>query len=81
ELRRSADLRGTPSGPLHTRVAGSEKGRLIFASGQLSVAKPLVSQCSRSAPTTPDHVASEVVTPKSSLSLLTIRADHEASTD
>ncbi|KAF8414802.1 hypothetical protein L210DRAFT_945538 [Boletus edulis BED1] len=79
ELRRSADLRGTPSGPLHARVAGSEQGRLIFASGQLSVAKPPVSQYS--APTTPDHVVSEVVTPKSSLSLLTIRADHEASTD
>ncbi|KAG6379505.1 hypothetical protein JVT61DRAFT_9996 [Boletus reticuloceps] len=79
ELRRSADLRGAPSGPLHARVAGSEQGRLIFASGQLSVVKPPVSQCS--APTTPDHVVSEVVTPKSSLSLLTIRADHEASTD
>ncbi|KAF8139104.1 hypothetical protein EV363DRAFT_1315851 [Boletus edulis] len=58
ELRRSADLRGTPSGPLHARVAGSEQGRLIFASGQLSVAKPPVSQYS--APTTPDHVVSEV---------------------
>ncbi|KAF8432923.1 hypothetical protein L210DRAFT_3633222 [Boletus edulis BED1] len=53
ELRRSADLRGTPSGPLHARVAGFEQGRLIFASGQLSVAKPPVSQYS--APTTPDH--------------------------